>query len=93
MKKLLYIVFFIAAGRIFAQDHTIDSLYDVLKNTTSDTIKVTLLDELITAIEDEKEWLPLNRQVILLAQKNLRRNITEHERQIYYNALADAYSN
>ena len=81
------------AGRIFAQDTAIDSLYALLKKTTSDTVKVELLDELITAIEDEKEWLPLNRQVIILAQKNLRRNITEHERQIYYNALADAYSN
>jgi len=68
---------------------TIDSLKLVFENAKHDTIKCSILNEMISAEYDENIWSKYNQQLLDISQKNLKTAKNE-EREYYlaYYALA-----
>ena len=89
---LIVLLCFIFLSAKAQTTNTIDSLKTALKNTIHDTVRCSILNELITAENDETIWPIYNQRLLDISQKNLKKT-NDKERKIYLSYYAVALNN
>ncbi|MDP2387828.1 MAG: tetratricopeptide repeat protein [Bacteroidota bacterium] len=65
------LIFLFLSGFLFSQNSSVDSLKNILKSKTADSIKCRVFIELIESEEDPLIWSKYNEELHMLAVKNL----------------------
>lgn len=80
--------------QVKAQDVTLDSLKNILKNAKHDTTRCIALSDLIGTENDDKIWPLYNEQLLKIAEKGANNSSLNNKEKIFYlEFLADALNN
>jgi tetratricopeptide (TPR) repeat protein len=90
--KYLFLALSLFLSNVSSFAQNIDSLKLILKNTKTDTSKITILLELVANISDDNVWPIYNKQMLELSEKLIQSNnlLIQKKGKI---GLADAYNN
>lgn len=93
--KYIVVLLLLTFFSVLASGQHLDSLKLILKNATNDTVRCSVLSQLVDQEFDDKIWPKYNQQIVEIAENHLRNIVKPHNHldTFYFGMLANAYSN